>query len=222
MLVLTKKHDNSEFNSIEFDGFRNNSGLNSFILTSKQWIEKTSAIGIFSQSGRYGGTFAHKDIAIEFASWISVKFKLFLIKEFQRLKIKESKEENIEWDLKRDLVKINYKIHTSAIKQHLIPKELNAHQINKIYANEADILNMALFGKTAKDWKKQKLMKNNNKNMRDYASLSQLICLSNLESLNAYFIDNKMSQSKRLKELNFVAISQMKILTIDDGKKLDK
>jgi hypothetical protein len=199
--------NNSNFNPIEFDGFRKKAGLNSFILTSKQWIEKTNAIGIISKSGRYGGTFAHKDIAFEFASWISVEFKLYLIKEFQRLKEQEQKQ--LGWDIKRNLAKINYRIHTDAIKENLIPKELSKNEINKIYANEADVLNMALFGKTAKDWRDENLKGN----IRDYANVSQLICLSNLENLNAHFISEGLEQSERLSKLNKIAITQMRLLS---------
>lgn len=208
--------NNSNFNPIEFDGFRKNSGLNSFVLTSKQWIEKTKAIGLISKSGRYGGTYAHKDIAFEFATWISVEFKLYLIKEFQRLKEKEQKK--LGWDVKRTLTKINYKIHTNAIKENLIPKELTKTEINRIYANEADVLNMALFGKTAKEWRVQNRSKKGN--MRDYANISQLVCLSNLENLNAHFINEEIKQPERLKKLNEIAITQMKLLTKEHVSKL--
>ncbi len=199
---------NQNFNTVEFDGFRKEAGLNSFTLSTKKWVERTNAKGIVSKSGRYGGTYAHKDIAFEFASWVSVEFKLYLIKEFQRLKEEELKQ--LGWDIKRNLTKINYKIHTDAIKENLIPKSLTPKQINFVYANEADILNVALFGITAKEWRE----KNPNKkgNIRDEANVYQLICLANLESLNAHFISEGLSQAQRIKKLNEVAISQMKIL----------
>jgi hypothetical protein len=168
--------NNPDFKPVEFDGFRKLAGLNSFTLTPKQWIEKTSAIGLISKPGRYGGTYAHKDIAYEFASWISVEFKLYLIKEFQRLKDEERKQ--LGWDIRRNLAKINYRIHTEAIKENLIPAELTRQQINTIYASEADVLNMALFGVTAKSWREANADKTGN--IRDYADISQLVCLSNL------------------------------------------
>ncbi|MBU1200936.1 MAG: KilA-N domain-containing protein [Nanoarchaeota archaeon] len=203
--------NNPNFNPIEFDGFRKKAGLNSFVLTTKHWVEKTNAIGLFAKSGRYGGTYACKDIAFEFASWISVEFKLYLIKEFQRLKEQEQKQ--LGWDIKRNLVKINYRIHTDAIKMNLIPEILSKNQINKIYASEADVLNMALFGKIAKEWREEN--KDKKGNIRDYANVSQLVCLSNLENFNALFIEEKMSQSERLVKLNKIAISQMELLTKD-------
>lgn len=214
--------NNPDFNPVEFDGFRKRSGLNSFILTAKQWIKKTKAIGIISKPGRYGGTFAHKDIAFEFASWISVEFKLYLIKEFQRLKEQEQKQ--LGWDIKKNLAKINYRIHTDAIKENLIPKELTKNQINNVYANEADVLNVVLFGKTAKGWRDQN--RNKKGNIRDYANVSQLVCLSNLENLNALFINEGLSQPRRLIKLNKIAINQMRLLTennlIKKITKLDK
>lgn len=201
--------NNPAFNHIEFDGFRRQAGLNSFVLTAKQWIEKTGAIGIVSKPGRYGGTYAHKDIAFEFASWISVEFKLYLIKEFQRLKEQEHKQ--LGWDIRRNLTKINYRIHTDAIKANLIPAELSQTQVNLVYATEADVLNMALFGMTAKQWRDSNPdMKGN---VRDYADVSQLVCLSNLENLNAHFINDGLSQAERLEKLNKIAIHQMKLLT---------
>jgi hypothetical protein len=211
LLGLWEHLNNPDFNPIEFDGFRKKSGLNSFVLTAKQWIEKTNAIGLISKSGRYGGTYAHKDIAFEFASWISVEFKLYLIKEFQRLK--ETEQKQMGWNIKRNLAKINYRIHTDAIKENLIPKELTSNQINQIYANEADVLNVALFGVTAKEWRD--LNPDKKGNMRDYANVSQLICLSNLENLNALFISENIHQSKRLVKLNKIAINQMRLLTED-------
>ncbi len=203
--------NNPDFKPIEFDGFRKQAGLNSFVLTAKQWIEKTGAIGLVSKSGRYGGTYAHKDIAFEFASWISVEFKLYLIKEFQRLKDEEHKQ--LGWDIRRNLTKINYRIHTDAIKANLIPAELSKTQVNLVYATEADVLNMALFGMTAKQWRDANPDKEGN--IRDYADVSQLVCLSNLENLNAHFIQDGLPQAKRLVKLNEIAIHQMKLLTED-------
>ncbi len=218
-LGIWERLNNPDFNPIEFEGFRNKAGLNSFVLTPKQWIEKTNAIGIISKSGRYGGTYAHKDIAFEFASWISVEFKLYLIKEFQRLKEEEQKQ--LGWDIKRQLTKINYRIHTDAIKENLIPKHLTKQQINLIYANEADVLNMALFGKTAKQWREENIGEKGN--IRDHANVAQLVCLSNLENLNALFIKEGLSQPERLKKLNEIAIQQMRILIEDNSiKKLKK
>jgi hypothetical protein len=211
-LGIWEKLNNPDFNPIEFDGLRNQAGLNSFVLTSRKWIEATNAIGIVSKPGRYGGTYAHKDIAFEFASWVSVEFKLYLIKEFQRLKDQEQGQ--LDWNIKRNLTKINYRIHTDAIKENLIPKELSGKEKNMIYASEADVLNMALFGMTAKTWRENNPDKTGN--IRDYANVSQLVCLSNLESLNAVLINDGLEQSQRLEKLNKIAISQMKIL-IDDG-----
>ena len=212
-LGIWEKLNNPNFNPIEFDGFRNQAGLNSFILTSKKWINSTNAIGLISKAGRYGGTYAHKDIAFEFASWISVEFKLYLIKEFQRLK--DSENGQLDWNLKRNLTKINYRIQTDAIKENLIPKELSLKEKNIIYASEADVLNMALFGMTAKEWRKNNPDKKGN--VRDYANVSQLVCLSNLESLNAVLINDGIEQPQRLEKLNRIAINQMKIL-IEDYK----
>jgi hypothetical protein len=207
--------NNPDFKPVEFDGFRKQAGLNSFTLTPKQWIEKTNAIGLISKAGRYGGTYGHKDIAFEFASWISVEFKLYLIKEFQRLKDEERKQ--LGWDIRRNLAKINYRIHTDAIKENLVPPELSERQTNLVYATEADVLNMALFGTTAKDWReKNPGLKGN---IRDYADMSQLVCLSNLENLNALFIRENASQAERLRKLNQIAIHQMKLLTVDPSIK---
>jgi len=189
-LGVWEQLNNPDFKPVEFDGFKKQAGLNSFTLTPRQWIEKTNAIGIISKSGRYGGTYAHKDIAFEFASWISVEFKLYLIKEFQRLKEEERKQ--LGWDIRRNLTKINYRIHTDAIKENLIPAELSKQQINNVYASEADVLNMALFGKTAKEWRDTNPDKKGN--IRDYADICQLVCLSNLENLNAHFINDGMPQ----------------------------
>jgi len=207
---------NPNFNSNEFVTFKSQAGLNSFNLTPRKWIEATNAIGILSKSGRYGGgTFAHRDIAFEFASWISPQFKLYLIKEFQRLKDEERKQ--LGWDIRRNLTKINYRIHTGAIKENLIPSELSKQQINNIYASEADVLNTALFGKTAKEWRDTNPDKKGN--IRDYADISQLVCLSNLENLNAHFINDGLPQDERLVKLNKIAIQQMKLLTDDRGIK---
>ncbi|NQT76640.1 MAG: KilA-N domain-containing protein [Bacteroidetes bacterium] len=213
---LWEKMHNPNFNVTEFRNIRNESGSNGFILSSKNWINSTNAIGIISKAGRYGGTFAHKDIAFEFASWISAEFKLFLIKEFQRLKDEELKQ--LGWDIRRNLTKINYRIHTDAIKENLIPDNLTAQQISIVYANEADVLNVALFGKTAKQWRDENPDKKGN--IRDYANVSQLVCLANLENLNAVFINEGMKQSERLQKLNQIAIGQMKILLQDHSVKM--
>ena len=202
---------NPSFNRVEFDAFRSQAGLNSFVMTPQKWVESTGAIGIISKAGRYGGTYAHKEIAFEFASWISVEFKLYLVKEFERLKTEEMKQ--FGWDIKRNLAKINYRIHTDAIKENLIPPELSAKQISMVYASEADVLNMALFGMTAKQWRDSH--PDLKGNIRDYANVSQLVCLSNLENLNAVFINEGMSQAERLTKLNAIAISQMEILIQD-------
>ena len=202
---------NPNFNRIEFDAFRSQAGLNSFVMTPQKWVDATGAIGIVSKAGRYGGTYAHKEIAFEFASWISVEFKLYLVKEFERLKTEEMKQ--LGWDIKRNLGKINYRIHTDAIKENLIPPELSARQISLVYANEADVLNMALFGMTAKEWRDAHPELKGN--IRDDANVSQLVCLSNLENLNAVFINEGVPQAERLAKLNAIAISQMKVLTED-------
>ncbi len=215
-LGIWEKLYNPNFNPIEFDGFRNKAGLNSFVLTSKQWIEKTNAIGLIAKAGRYGGTYAHKDIAFEFASWISVEFKIYLIKEFQRLKENETK--TLDWDIKRSLTKLNYRIHTDAIKQNLIPISLSKQQIAIVYASEADVLNMALYGKTAKQWRTEN--KDKIGNIRDYSNVTQLVCLANLENLNALFIKENLPQTERLTKLNQIAIEQMKLLTIDNSNPL--
>ncbi len=218
-LGIWEQLNNPGFKPIEFDGFRKQAGLNSFSLTARRWIETTNAVGLISKSGRYGGTYAHKDIAFEFASWISVEFKLYLIKEFQRLKDDDRKQ--LGWDIRRNLAKINYRIHTGAIKENLIPPALTARQTNLIYATEADVLNMALFGMTAKEWRDGH--PDEKGNIRDYANVSQLVCLSNLETLNAHFIQEKTSQAERLRKLNQIAIAQMKLLAGDTGiKRFDK
>jgi hypothetical protein len=207
---LWEQINNPNFKGIEFDAFRNESGSNSFTLTPQKWIEATNAIGMTSKSGRYGGTFAHRDIAFEFASWISPQFKLYLITEFQRLKKDESNRLHLDWNLQRTLAKVNYHIHTDAIKENLIPKELTKKQISFVYASEADILNMALFGKTASDWRKEN--PNSEGNIRDYATLEQLVVLTNLESLNAVLISQNLPSSERLTQLNKIAIQQLKVL----------
>ena len=218
LLGLWETIHNPDFKPVEFDGFRREAGLNSFVLTPKKWIDTTQAIGIISKSGRYGGTFAHKDIAFEFASWVSVEFKLYFIKEFQRLKDEEQKQ--LGWSAKRELTKINYHIHTDAVKQNLIPKELTPDQISAIYANEADVLNVALFGMTARQWRDAN--KDVKGNIRDYASINELICLANMENLNAVFINEKMPQQERLIRLNKIAIQQMRILKEAEKRKLLK
>lgn len=212
-LGIWEQLNNPLFNPVEFDGIRMQAGLNSFTLTPKRWIEATGAIGITSKAGRYGGTYAHKDIAFEFASWVSVEFKLYLIKEFQRLK--ETEAQQLGWDIRRNLAKINYRIHTDAIKTNLIPPQLTQQQINGIYAEEADLLNMALFGKTAKQWRDKH--PDSKGNIRDEANASQLVCLANLEALNAHLIHQGLAQSGRLALLNETAIRQMKILLADTG-----
>lgn len=201
---------NPSFNYTEFGTIKNASGSNNFVLSVKQWIEHTQAIGITATAGRYGGTYAHKDIAFHFGMWISPKFQLLLIREYQRLKEIENERLKLEWNLQRTLSKVNYHIHTDAIKEKIIPKELSKQQVNFIYANEADLLNVALFGTTAKQWRETH--PNEVGNARDTASLEQLIVLSNLESINALLIQQNLSQSERLTQLNKVAISQMKSL----------
>ena len=206
-LGIWEKIYNPNFNYGEFAIIKSQVGLNNYKISVKEWVEKTNAIGLNATTGRYGGTYAHKDLAFEFGMWISAEFKIYLIKEFQRLKSLEMKNE--DWNLKRALTKINYKIHTNAIKTHLIPKEINLSE-NLVYATEADIVNLALFGQTSKDWKKQNLKLEGN--IRDYANVSQLVCLCNLENLNALFIKTGLSKEERLIELNKIAIEQMKIL----------
>ena len=216
LLGLWEKLNNPDFKQVEFDLFRNEAGFNHFVLSPQKWIESTNAIGLQSKSGRYGGTYAHIDIALEFASWVSVEFKFYLIKEFQRLKNEQTKE--LDWDIKRQLTKINYRIHTDAVKENLIPKNLSKKQISLVYANEADVLNMALFGKTAKQWREENPDKKGN--IRDFANVSQLVCLVNLENLNAVFISEGLKQSERLTKLNQIAIQQMKILVQNNSVKL--
>jgi len=201
---------NPNFNYTEFGIIKNEAGSNNFVLSVKNWIKNTNAIGLTARAGRYGGTYGHKDIAFHFGMWISPKFQLLLIKEYQRLKEDESNRLNLEWNFQRTLSKVNYKIHTDAIKERLIPKALNKKQISLIYANEADVLNMALFGKMAKQWRDENPKEEGN--IRDYASIQQLVVLSNLESINAMLIHQNILQKHRIKQLNEMAISQMKSL----------
>jgi hypothetical protein len=203
---------NPTFNYGEFDTIKSQAGLNSYRISVKEWVKKTNAIGLIAKAGRYGGTYAHKDLAFEFGMWISPKFKIYLIKEFQRLK--EVEQAQLGWDIKRNLTKINYRIHTDAIKAKLIPPELTRNQVNLVYAGEVDVLNMALFGITAKQWREANPGEKGN--IRDRANASQLVCLANLENLNALFIKEGMKQSERLAKLNRIAIKQMKLLTDDN------
>jgi hypothetical protein len=200
--------NNPDFKPLEFERFKTEAGSNYFVLSPQRWIEATNAIGIISKSGRYGGTYAQEDIAFEFASWISSEFKLYLVTEFKRLKHEEQKA--LGWSAKRELSKINYHIHTNAIAQHLIPQELTGQQINYVYASEADVLNVAMFGKTAKEWRE--VNPDLQGNMRDYASINELICLSNMENINAVLINEGLAQSTRLVKLNQIAIQQMSVL----------
>ena len=209
-LGIWERINNPDFNYGEFAIIKSQVGLNSYKISVKEWVKKTNAVGIKATAGRYGGTFAHKDIAFEFGMWISPQFKLYLIKEFQRLKIEENEKLILGWDAKRMLTKINYRIHTDAIKKHILPVQVSKTKANMIYANEADVLNMALFGLTAKEWRDK-----NSKlegNIRDYSDVTQLVCLANMESLNAEFIRQGLPQNKRLLKLNEIAIIQMKSL----------
>lgn len=209
-LGIWERLNNNRFKHLEFEGFKNRAGLNSFVLTPAQWIEATQSIGLISKKGRYGGTYAHKDIAFEFASWISVEFKLYLIKEFQRLREDENRRLSLSWNLNRTLSKLNYRIHTDAISEILIPSSVLAEQISITYASEADVLNVALFGTTAREWRERNPDKDGN--IRDHASIEQLLVLANIEGINAEFIRMELSQGDRLKRLNEIAIRQMKIL----------
>ena len=202
--------NNPDFKVVEFDHFKMQSGLPSFVLSVSEWIEKTNAIGITVKKGKYGGTFAHRDIAFEFGSAISASFKLYLIKEFQRLKEDENDRLHLTWNLHRTLSKINYRIHTDAIKEHMVPHTISIEQANLVYANEADVLNMALFGKTAKQWRDDN--PNTEGNIRDQANIEQLLVLANIESMNAEFIKMNLPQSERLLKLNQIAISQLKAI----------
>ena len=217
-LGLWEKINNPKFNHIEFDVFRSKAGLNSFYLTPTQWMEKTNAIGIITKKGRYGGTYAHRDIAFEFASWLSPEFKLYLIKEFDRLKNEEQKQ--LGWDIKRNLAKINYRIHTDAIKEKLIPPELTPAQISFTYANEADMLNVVLFGRTAKQWKDEN--PDIKGNMRDGATLNQLLILANLESYNAVLIHQGKNQKERMELLRQLALQQIRTLESISTDKLPR
>ncbi|MCB1159510.1 MAG: KilA-N domain-containing protein [Leptospiraceae bacterium] len=216
-LGIWEKVFNPNFNYGEYAIIRSQAGLNNYKISVKEWTKKTNAIGLVAKTGRYGGTYAHKDIAFEFGMWISPEFKIYLIKEFQRLK--EAEKEKLGWDIKRNLAAINYHIHTDAIKNNLIPKKLSGKEISFVYANEADLLNMALFGTTAKEWRERNPDKTGN--IRDFANASQLVCLSNLENLNALFIKDGISQNERLKKLNDIAIEQMRILMNVKFKELE-
>ncbi len=207
---LWEQLNNPNFKGIEFDAFKNESGSNSFTLTPQKWIDSTSAIGIISKSGRYGGTYAHRDIAFEFATWISAEFKFYFIKEFQRLKEDENDRLKLSWNLQRTLAKVNYHIHTDSIKANLIPASLSKEKINYMYADEADMLNMALFGMTAKQWRETNAGAEGN--IRDNASIEQLVVLSNMESINAVLINKGLKQNERLSQLNEIAIAQMESL----------
>jgi len=209
-LGVWEQINNPDFNSLEFGGIKNEAGRNSFFLSAKKWIETTNAKGLMASAGRYGGTYAHRDIAFEFGSWLSPEFKLYLIKEFQRLKEDENRRLSLDWSLNRTLAKVNYRIHTDAIKEKIIPSIITKKQESLTYANEADILNVALFGMTAKQWRDQN--PNSKGNIRDYSSIEQLLVLANLESLNAEFIRMELPQGQRLKKLNKIAIEQMKSL----------
>ncbi len=218
-LGLWEELNNPGFNSPEFEGIKNEAGRNSFYLSTKKWIEATHAIGLLAKAGRYGGTFAHKDIAFEFGSWLSPEFKLYLIKEFQRLKDEEAKSTALEWNFQRTLTKVNYKIHTDAIKAHLIPPRLTKAQTVTVYASEADLLNVALFGQTAAQWRQSNPTQKGN--MRDVATLEQLVVLSNLESINSVLIPQGLDASSRLVQLNGVAIRQMRsLIGMNEIKKL--
>ena len=215
-LGIWEKVHNPAFNSVEFDRIKSQAGLHNYRLSAKEWMEKTCAIGIISRAGRYGGTYAHKDIAFEFAMWISPEFKVYLIKDFQRLKEEEQKA--LGWSAKRELSRINYHIHTDAIKENLIPQEIDDYHHSLIYAEEADVLNVALFGMTAKEWRTAN--PDLKGNMRDYATINQLICLSNMENLNAVFINEGLPQGDRLTKLNQIAIQQMSVLENIESKRI--
>jgi hypothetical protein len=220
-LGIWEQINNPDFNSLEFEGIKKEAGTNRFYLSAKKWIESTHAKGLIASAGRYGGTYAHKDIAFEFGSWLSPEFKLYLIKEFQRLKEDENNRLSLEWDLYRTLAKVNYRIHTDSIKDNIIPPQITKDQIAEIYASEADMLNVAMFGKTAAEWRKENSEKRGN--IRDYSSIEQLLVLANLESLNAEFIRMQIPQSVRLKKLNQTAINQLKsLLQSPHINKLDK
>ena len=222
-LGLWESLHNQDFKPVEFDGFKKDAGLNAFTMSPQKWITTVNAIGIVSKSGRYGGTFAHADIAFEFASWISAEFKLYIIKDYKRLKTDESSRLSLGWNLNREISKLNYRIHTDAIKENLLPLELTAYQISMTYASEADLLNVALFGKTAKEWREKNVSQNGN--MRDYATLNQLLVLANMESYNSILIKQGKSQAERLQLLNQLAIRQLKAIEeigTNEIKKLEK
>ena len=210
-LGVWERINNPGFNSLEFEGIKNEAGRNSFFLSAKKWIQMTDAKGLIASAGRYGGTYAHIDIALEFGSWLSPEFKLYLIKEFQRLKEDENRRLSLAWNLNRTLSKLNYRIHTDAIKLHLIPTEVTAAQAAVTYANEADLLNVALFGKTAREWRDTNPQTDGN--MRDHATVEQLLVLANIESMNAELIHMGLTQGERLRRLNEIAIRQMQVLT---------
>lgn len=213
-LAVWEKLHNPNFNRVEFEAFRNEAGLNSFVMTPTKWVEATNAIGIISKAGRYGGTYAHSDIAMSFATWISPEFQLYIMKDYQRLKSDENSRLSLTWNLNREISKLNYKIHTDAIKENLIPAELTPRQISQTYANEADMLNVVLFGKTAKQWRDEN--PNQNGNIRDTATIHQLLVLANLESYNAVLINQQKSQEERMRLLHELAVQQMKTLTAMD------
>ena len=217
-LGLWERLHNSNFKPLEFEGFKNQAGANAFTMSPKKWIEATDAIGIVSKSGRYGGTYAHSDIAFEFASWISPEFKLYIIKDYKRLKSEENSRLSLNWNLNRELSKLNYRIHTDAIKANLIPPELTSAQIAYTYASEADMLNVVLFGKTAKQWRDEN--QNETGNIRDQATIYQLLVLSNMESYNAILIQQGKSQAERMKLLHELAVQQMTTMSTLDLKKL--
>ena len=218
-LGVWEQLNNPDFKTPEFEGIRNEAGRNSFYLSAKKWVTATGARGLIAKAGRYGGTFAHQDIAFEFGSWLSPEFKLYLIKEFQRLKEDENRRLSLTWNLNRTLAKINYRIHTDAIQAHLIPAEVTAKQAAITYASEADLLNVALFGQTARQWRDAK--PDLDGNMRDHATLEQLLVLANLENMNAEFIHMELPQGDRLKRLNAIAIRQMQTLTARSLKQLE-
>ena len=218
-LGLWEKMNNPDFKLLEFEGFRKESGLNGFVLSPQKWIAATNAIGIISKSGRYGGTFAHSDIAFEFASWISPEFKLYIIKDYQRLKSDESRVKAIDWSVKREIAKTNYRIHTDAIKENLIPPNLSRKQTALTYASEADVINMALFGMTAKEWRKANPGAKGN--IRDFATIEQLIVLSNLETMNAELIRQGMPQDERLWNLNRIAVYQINSILSGSQKSIE-
>lgn len=217
-LGLWEKLNNLNFKGVEFDPLLNEAGNNAFTMSPSRWVETTGAIGIITKNGAGGGTYAQRDIAFKFASWVSVEFELYLIKEFQRLK--EQEQAQLGWSAKRELSKINYHIHTDAIKQNLIPEELSPARVSQMYANEADVLNVAMFGMTAFEWREAH--PDLKGNIRDYATINELICLSNMENLNAVFIQEGMAQQERLLKLNRIAIQQMRVLADMDGRKLMK